>query len=131
MLCPRKDLGANDQVEVLLHADSPNATYMDGVITEVTWQRWECRSKVLNCLSEVTYTIDDTDGLKWVRHVDLMRRAGKTAELSEPKIAPYLKQPTRDEMLHIYEATAGEEGEDAYLCDGVWISHDGLVKSSN
>lgn len=129
MLCPREDLGVNDQVEVLLRPHKPDATYMDGVITGVTWQRWNCRSQVLNHLSEVSYTIDDSDGFKWIRHVDLTRRADKATEQSQRKRAPYSEPSARDEMLQIYDAVAGEDGEDAYLCDGMWIRPDGSVEN--
>lgn len=129
MLCPREDLGVDDEVEVLLRPHDSDGTYMDGIITGVTWQRWNCRSQVLNHRSEVSYTIDDTDGFKWIRHVDLTRRADNTTEQSERKRTPYSEPSARNEMLEIYDAIAGEDGEDAYLGDGVWIRPDGSVTS--
>jgi hypothetical protein len=129
MLCPREDLDVDDEVEVLLRPHDSDSTYMDGTITGVTWQRWDCRSQVLNHRSEVSYTIDDTDGFKWIRQVDLTRGADNATEQAERKWTPYSELSTRDEMLEMYDAVAGEDGEDAYLGDGVLIRPDGSVKS--
>lgn len=129
MLCPREDLGMDDEVEVLLRPHDSDSTYMDGTITGVTWQRWNCHSQVLNHRSEVSYTIDDTDGFKRIRHIDLTRGADNATEQAERKWSSYSEPSTRDETLEMYDAVAGEDGEDTYLDDGVWIRPDGSVES--
>lgn len=131
LLCVRDDLGINDPVEVLMNAGTDKAYYNDGVITAIELHRWNCRSHVVNHLDEVSYTIDDSDGFCWVRHVDLTKRTSKPIEEWKREKAPYvasLSPAAREEMRAIYDAVAVAEGEDAYLGDGTWIRRDGSLK---
>lgn len=131
LLCVREDLGVNDHVEVLMNADTEKAYYNDGWITAIEYHRWACRSHVVNHIEEVDYSIDDTNGFAFVRHVDLTKRKPKPVEEWKRAKAPYvasLPRSARDEMLEIYDAVEGAEGEDAYLGDGMWIKSDGSLE---
>lgn len=131
MRCTREDLVVGDHVEVEMYAGTERAYLDDGVITEITIQRWNCRCHVVNHRDEVSYSIDDTNGFQWVRHVDLTKRQKKPLEQWKREKAPYLNSlpaSARDEMRAIYEAVEGEDGQDAYLGDGMWIKPDGSLE---
>jgi len=132
MRCDRKDLDVGDHVEVEMYADTQRAYTDDGVITSVSHQRWECSCHVINHVEEVSYSIDTTDGFALKRTVDLSKRIRRTAEEWQHEKAPYfdsLPESTRSDMRDIYEAVAPEpeNGEDAYLGDGIWVKADGSL----
>lgn len=130
MRCDREDLGVGDNVEVEMHAGTERAYWDNGFITAVEHHRWGCSCHVKNHVEEVAYTIDDSEGFKMIRTVDLSRRSTKTIEQWHIDKAPYfesLPDSARSDMRDIYEAIANEDGEDAYLGDGIWVRSDGSL----
>lgn len=131
MHCAREDLGIGDHVEAEMYAGSERAYFIQGLITDITFERWNCRCRVVNHVDEVDYSIDDSNGFAWVRHVDLTKRQNKPLEQRRREKAQYLASlpaSAQDEMKAIYEAVEGEDGEDAYLGDGMWIRPDGSLE---
>lgn len=119
-LCNRRDIVEGDQVEVLMSAESDRPYYMKGVIDHIEFHRWHCTCRVECLVSEVEYSITE-DGM-FERNVNL-----PSATVYEVAVWKDRKGPNtrRSEMQALYEAVAGEDGEDAYLGDGVWIRPDG------
>ena len=131
MHCPRTDLGIGDPVEVEMYAGTKRAYFNDGLITDIVFQRWDCSCRVVNHRDEVSYSIDVTGDSFWIRHVDLAKRQHKPIDQWKQEKAPYfasLPASSRDEMRAIYAAVEGEDGEDAYLGDGMWIKSDGSLE---
>ncbi|MEZ5646020.1 MAG: hypothetical protein R3E94_03250 [Burkholderiaceae bacterium] len=127
-LCDRRDIVEGNEVEVLMRAESKDAYYMNGVVDHIEFHRWNCTCRVENLTSEVEYSITD-DG-EFDRKVNLpSARIYDVADWLERKRGYYdtLSSSVRDEMQDIYHAAAGEDGEDAYLGDGVWIRPDGSL----
>lgn len=127
--CDRTDIVEGNEVDVLMRAESEDAYYMNGVVDRIEFHRWHCTCRVANLLSEVDYSISD-DGL-FDRRVNL--DSGKVytvADWAARKKVYYegLSSSVRDEMQDIYDAAAGNEGEDAYLGDGMWITPDGSLE---
>jgi hypothetical protein len=79
--CERNDIGEGDQVEVLMRANSDDAYYLEGSIVGITQERWNCRSRVENLISEVKYVPSKEGFLD--RKVDLSAR--KTPDFSNWK----------------------------------------------
>lgn len=114
-----------------MYAGTERSYFNDGLITEIVFERWNCRCRVVNHRDEVTYSIDLANGFFWVRHVDLTKRQNKPLEQWRREKAPYvasLSASAQDEMRAIYEAVEVEDGEDAYLGDGMWIRADGSLE---
>ncbi|MGG6261763.1 hypothetical protein ACQ259_16845 [Stutzerimonas stutzeri] len=130
MRCDREDLGVGDEVEVCMYAGTERAYFDTGLITDVSYQRWECSCHVVNHRDEVTYSISSENGFSFQRKVDVTARRQRTHSEREEERQIYLDSLTsqaRDEMVEIYEAIAPEDGEDAYLGDGIWIRADGTM----
>jgi hypothetical protein len=120
-LCNRRDIVEGDQVAVLMSAESDRSYSMNGVIDYIELHRWHCTCRVECLVNEIEYSITK-DG-KLERNVDSPSpTVYEVAARNERKRAHY---EARNEMQALYEAVAGEEGEDAYLGDGVWIRPDG------
>lgn len=88
MRCDRKDLEVDHEVEVLMHAETERAYYDDGVITAISYERWECSCHVVNHISEVTYSFS-TDGFS--RKVAHGERQLNSNESWRANKAPYLR----------------------------------------
>lgn len=127
-LCNRRDIVEGDQVEVLMSAESDRPYYMNGVIDHIELLRWHCSCRVECLVREVEYSITK-DG-KFERKVNLpSATVYEVAAWNERKRAYYEARSSaaRNEMRDIYDAVVGEDGEDAYLGDGVWITPDGSL----
>lgn len=130
MRCDREDLGVGDEVEVCMYAATERAYYDTGVITDISHHRWECSCHVANHRDEVTYSVSTENGFSFLRKVDISTRKQRSPSEREAERRIYLdslSSQARDEMVEIYEAIAPEEGEDAYLGDGIWIRADGTM----
>lgn len=130
MRCEREDLRVGDHVEVEMYAGTERSYFDDGVITDISFQRWDCSCHVVNHRNEVSYSIDTTNGLQLIRRVDVTNRSNKPVEQWKQEKAPYLNAlpaSARDDMRAIYEAVAPSDCQDAYLGDGVWIRPDGSL----
>ena len=126
--CDRIDILEGHNVEVLMRAESENAYYITGVIEHIEFHRWHCSCRIENLVDEVEYYF--TKNGMFEREINLRsanpygvveskeREEGRTDNLS---------LSVRREMQDIYQAIAGEDGEDAYLSDGVWIRPDGSL----
>lgn len=126
--CDREDIREGDEVEVLMRANSADAYYMDGTVDSIAYHSWNCTCRVVNLIGEVEYSITD-DGT-FHRRVKLPTApVYSIADWREKKRQYYegLSVSARSEMRDIYEATAGNDGEDAYLGDGLWIKPDGSL----
>lgn len=113
-----------------MYAGTERSYFDDGVITDTSFQRWDCSCHVVNHRNEVSYSIDTTNGFQLIRRVDVTNRSNKSVEQWKQEKAPYLDAlpaSARDDMRAIYEAVAPEDGQDAYLGDGVWIRPDGSL----
>jgi len=133
MRCAREDLHVDDHVEIEMFEGTERSYFDDGVITAISFQRWDCSCHVVNHYSEVSYTVDSTNGFTLVRNVDTAGRSNKSAKDWRQEKTPYLESlPTsaRDDMRAIYEAVAPGNGQDAYLGDGVWIRPDGSLEDT-
>jgi hypothetical protein len=130
MRCDRKDLGVGDNVEVEMYSGTGRAYWDNGIITAIEHHRWDCSCHVKNHIEEVSYTISDSEDFKMIRTVDLSRRSKKSIEQWCQDKAPYfdsLPDSAHSDMRDIYEAIAHEDGEDAYLGDGIWVRPDGSL----
>lgn len=134
LACVREDIEPGDEVDVCMFVGTPEAFNMDGVVTSIAYERWECRSRVEYLTSEVEYTLDEnfvfTRTLKNLRSAitaasPLTRNVPVTER--RKRYASTLPSAYRGEMQGIYDAVCGEEGSDAYLGDGVWIRPDGSL----
>lgn len=105
--CERRDIQRGSLVEVLFDG----ATYQDAEVVAVSFQRWQCKDVVLNLKNEVEYHMNSDGTMNRV-----VRRR------------PEFEVNDAGEMLQIYEAAAGEDEQDAYLGDGVWITSTGVLK---
>ena len=126
--CDREDIREGNEVEVLMRANSADAYYMDGTIESIAHHRWNCTCRVMNLTSEVEYTIADDFTVD--RKVNLPAApVYSIADRREKKKKYYegLSVSARSEMRDLYEAVSGNDGEDAYLSDGVWIKPDGSL----
>lgn len=126
--CDREDIREGNEVEVLMRANSADAYYMDGTVESIAHRRWNCTCRITNLTSEVEYAI--TDDFTVDRKVKLPTApVYSLAERRERKKQYYegLSVSARSEMLDLYEAVAGNDGEDAYLSNGVWIKPDGSL----
>lgn len=61
MRCDRTDFAVGDEVEVLMFAGTSRAHYDDGVITDMSHQRWECGCHVVNHVNEVKYSLNESE----------------------------------------------------------------------
>lgn len=112
MRCERRDLGVGDEVEVLMHAESEKAHYDDGVITDISHERWDCSCHVVNHVSEVHYSFD-ADG--FTRSVDLKNPKSQQIESWRAQKAPYLRlvsDSARTDRRGLREAGSPSEVED-------------------
>lgn len=112
MRCERRDLGVGDDVEVLMYAESDRAHYNDGVITDISHERWDCSCYVVNHVSEVHYSFD-ADG--FTRSVDLKNLRSQQLESWRAQKAPYLRlvsDSARTDRRGLREAGAPGEVED-------------------
>lgn len=126
--CDREDIREGHEVEVLMRANSADAYYMDGTVDFIEHHRWNCTCRVVNLINEVEYSI--TDNGMFERKVQLPNaHVYFIADWREKKKQYYegLSVSARSEMRDIYEAVAGNDGEDAYLDNGVWIGPDGSL----
>lgn len=126
--CDREDIREGNEVEVLMRANSDASYYMEGIIDTISYHRWHCTCHVVNLISEVEYSITD-DGM-FDRKVNLPAApVYSIADWKERKKGynEGLSPDVRSEMRDIYEAVAGNDGENAYLSDGVWITPDGSL----
>lgn len=105
--CDREDINEGDEVEVLMRAGTSKEHIMQGEVTEISLHRWECSCHVINLASEVEYSIDSDGSLN--------------------RIVTSSNSMEKHEMRELYKAVSIEDGEDAYLGDGVWISSDGSL----
>lgn len=127
--CDREDIREGDDVEVLMRANSADAYYIDGTVDSIELHCWNCTSRVVNLTSEVEYSITD-DGM-YHRKVKLQTASIHSIADWRAKKKQYyegLSASARSEMRHIYEASVGNDGEDAYLGDGLWIKPDGSLE---
>ena len=128
MRCEREDLGVGDEVEVCMYAGTERAYFDTGLITDISYQRWGCSCHVVNHRDEVIYSVSSENGSSIQRTVDLSTRRRRDQSEREDERRIYLESlssQTRNDMREIYEAIAPEDGEDAYLGDGIWIRTDG------
>lgn len=112
MRCDRRDLDVGDEVEVLMHAESERAYYDDGVITAISWERWDCSCHVVNHVSEVTYSFDSAE---FTRTVDLTNRKRQPLESWRAQKAPYLRlvsDSTRADRTGMKEEGARVQDDD-------------------
>lgn len=126
--CDRRDIVEGHEVEVVKWAESDDAHYLIGVIDRIEFHRWHCTWRVENLVSDVEYSITE-DG-KFNRKVNLpSAKVYAVAAWRERKRAYYdaRSSSARNDMQDIYHAVAGEDGEVAYLGDGVWIRPDGSL----
>lgn len=110
-----------------MHAGSEKAFNMDGVVTEILHERWNCSCHVVNLTSEVEYSMG-ADGI-------LIRDLKASPAQSPISIASWrarklkyqegLPSSDRSELRRIYENMASVKGESTYLGDGVWITPSG------
>jgi len=126
--CDREDIREGHEVEVLMRANSDDAYYMDGTVDSITYQRWNCTCLVVNLTCEVEYSITDD----WMVDRKIKSPSADVhsiADWREKKKRYYegISVSARSEMQDIYEAVAGNDGEDAYLGGGVWIKPDGSL----
>lgn len=111
-----------------MRAVSEDAYYIDGVVDSISYERWNCTCRVVNLTSEVEYSMT-TDGM-FDRQVKAVAAPVYSIAAWKAKKKGYyegLSASARREMRDIYDAAAGENGEDAYLGDGVWIKPDGSL----
>ena len=127
--CDRQDIREGHEVEVLMRADSEDAYFMDGVVDSISHHRWNCSCRVVNLTSEVEYSIT-ADGIFDRKVTVKSASVYSIADWRERKGRYYDSLPAsaRNEMREIYDAAAGEDGEDAYLGDGMWIRSDGTLE---
>jgi len=126
--CDREDITEGHEVEVLMHAGTTKAYYIEGVVTLVSHQRWNCSCHTVNHACEVEYMLDDNGHLN--RKINLTNEPVSPIDERKAQINSYvntLPESSRDEMRAIYEAVAHEDSEVAYLSDGVWIRPDGSL----
>ncbi|MCP5283768.1 MAG: hypothetical protein H6933_02600 [Burkholderiaceae bacterium] len=126
--CDRRDIEEGSEVEVLMRAESDDPYYMNGVVERIEFHRWNCTCRVDCLVGEAEYFITE-DG-EFGRRLNLpSAQVYEASDWMERKRAYYgsLSESARDEMKGIYRASAGEDGEDAYLGDGVWIRPDGSL----
>lgn len=127
--CDRQDIREGHEVDVLMRADSENAYFMNGLVDSISHHRWSCSCRVANLTSEVEYSIT-ADGMFDRKVTSKSSTVHSTADWLERKGRYYDSLPAsaRDEMREIYDAVAAEDGEDAYLGDGLWIKPDGDIE---
>lgn len=126
--CDREDIREGHEVEVLMRANSADAYYIDGTVIAIAHRQWNCRSHVVNLTSEIDYSISD-DGM-FERKVRLPTAPVYSIKEWQEKKKRYnasLAVSAQNEMRDIFEAVAGDDGEDAYLGDGIWITADGSL----
>ena len=126
--CDREDICEGDEVEVLMRANSVDAYYMEGTVDSMAHHRWNCTCRVENLTNEVEYSFTK-DGI-FNREVKLpTAQVHSISAWREKKKKYYESLPVsaQSEMREIYEAVAGNDGDDAYLGDGVWIKPDGSL----
>ena len=130
--CNREDIDVGDNVEVLMHADSERTFYMEGVITAISRERWNCRSRVVNLISEVEYEIDaDFNIIRTIKPCNASVESMVAWRARKRKYQDGLPQSHRAELRRIYEELAHEDGQPAYLGDGVWITPSGDLEDHN
>lgn len=128
MRCDRSDLGVGDNVEVEMYAGTKRAYFDDGVITAVEWCRWDCRCHVRNHAEEVSYAVGNGDVDFISRSVDLSKRKFSFSHQGGSGLDTKFEQQWESACSHgdvIYDAICHEDGEDAYLGDGIWVRPDG------
>lgn len=128
MQCNREDLGVGDSVEVVMHVNTGNEHFNEGIITSIAYKRWDCSCRVVNHQDEVSYSIMPGKEFIPIRTVNLSNRTNKTVTLFEEDDESYLEsQSSRSDMKEIYESIAQGDNEDAYLGDGVWLKPNGCT----
>lgn len=128
-LCERKDMVVGDKVEVLMRARSKDTYSMQGTVDQIEYRRWSY-SCIVEFLAKETEYFFTEDG-KFDRRINLSANLdADDAERIRNRRGYYEGLPAfaRDEMREIYEAAAGEDGEAAYLGDGVWITPNGRLE---
>lgn len=111
MQCERKDLNPGDEVEVLMYAGTERAYYDDGVITDITHERWDCSCHVVNHIDEVKYSFDASG---FSREVIALQRGTQTPEAWRAHKAPYLRlvsDSTRSDRSELRAADASSDKE--------------------
>lgn len=106
MRCDRTDLNVSDEVEVLMYAGTSRAYYDDGVITDISHERWECSCHVVNHIKEVEYSFSETG---FSREVVASRSKPRPPEAWRAHKAPYLRlvpDSTRSDRSELREADA-------------------------
>ena len=134
--CDRDDILEGHNVEVLMRAGTNEACYMNAEVTSISRQRWNCSCHVVNHAHEVEYSFENSveEGFVMHRTVDLTKKLITPNSELESERTSQKKQYNNDipesscsEMQELYEAIAHDDGEDVYLCDGVWMSADGSI----
>lgn len=126
--CDRRDIREGDEVEVLMRADSESPYYLRGIIENIQFERWTCSCRIDNLTSEIKYSFSSDGYLD--REVNLSSaRIYSVLDWSERKRGYFARKSAfgRNEMQDVYDAVAGDDGEDAYLGDGVWLSSEGSL----
>jgi hypothetical protein len=129
MRCDREDLIEGDEVEVLMYAGTKKEYYDDGEITSISHQRWNCSCNVINHICEVNYSFSDKALVRSI--VEKSSKSKIEIETWRSQKKPYLESlesSVKNDMQEIYNAIAPENGENAYLGDGIWIKADGTTE---
>lgn len=66
MRCVREDLAVGDAVEVLMRAGERGEYYTEGVITEISHERWSCSCHVLHHMREISFSALDGELIRTV-----------------------------------------------------------------
>lgn len=130
MRCDREDLSTGDKVVVEMYAGTERAYWQNGVIDAIVYRRWDCSCHVKNHAEEVSFKFDDNGNFKMIRTVDLSRSSKEPMNEWQQEKGTYfdsLPDPTHSDMRDIYETISHEDGEDAYLGDGIWVRPDGSM----
>lgn len=85
MLCEREDLIIGDRVEVEMHAGTKHAFSMNGIITDISFQRWNCSCHVGYHCDEVSYSIDTANSFELTQHVHPRNQSKKPSSLGDKK----------------------------------------------
>lgn len=123
--CPRSDLGVGDEVEVWMRAGQPDEHYLQGIITAVRRERWQCSCRTVNLASEVAYA--------WVRDPETGKMTRQRQVVRQPVAIGHdacgYEDDDGDEydLRDVYAACQHEDGADAYLGDGLYLTAGGRL----
>ncbi len=122
--CPRSDLGAGDEVDVWMRAGQPDEHYLQGIITAVRRERWQCSCRTVNLASEVEYgwVVDEASG-----EITFERRVLEAASTQNDDDWDDLEEDDEHSLSELYEAMGEGNGAPLYLNDGMWLSARGRV----